>query len=72
MTYEALSRYTLPFFTLYSTISYEKTNRLLHTSLLKIWDFFHECEKRRRISHTSGRNPRSSIETSVRTYFFGF
>jgi hypothetical protein len=35
---------------------------------------FHEWSvaervKRRRISHTSGRNPRSSIETSVRTYF---
>jgi hypothetical protein len=23
----------------------EKTNRFLHESLLKIWDFFHECEK---------------------------
>ena len=49
-----------------------KNNRFLHESLLKIWDFFHECEKRRRISHTSGRNPRSSIETSVRTYSFRF
>jgi hypothetical protein len=47
-------------------------NRFLHKSLLKIWDLFHGCEKRRRISHTSGRNPRSSIETSVRTYFFHF
>jgi hypothetical protein len=38
---------------------------------------FHEWSvaervKRRRISHTIGRNPRSSIETSVRTYFFRF
>ena len=47
-------------------------SKFLHESLLKIWDFFHECEKRRRISHKSGRNSRSSIETSVRTYFFRF
>ena len=36
-------------------------NRFLHESLLKIWDFFHECEKRRRISHTSGKNSKSKI-----------
>ena len=63
-----------------------ETNRFLHESLLRIWDFFHECEKfrlftsgalaerveRRWISLTSGRNPRSSIRTSARTCFFCF
>ena len=60
-------------------------NRFLHESLLKIWDFVHECEKfvfsrversgtsgRRWISLTSGRNPRSSIRTSAGTCFFRF
>ena len=36
-----------------------KINRFSHESLLKIWDFFHKCEKFRLF--TSGRNPRSSI-----------
>jgi hypothetical protein len=47
--------------------------------LPRVWEIlsFHEWSvaewvKRRRISHTSGRNPRSSIETSVRTYSFRF
>ena len=28
-----------------SSITLGKNNRFLHGSLLKIWDFFHECEK---------------------------
>jgi hypothetical protein len=29
----------------------KKINRFLHESLLKIWDFFHECEKTLNFSH---------------------
>ena len=33
------------FFSIFSLTIKDKTNRFLHESLLKIWDFFHECEK---------------------------
>ena len=33
-----------------------KTNRFLHESLLKIWDFFHECEKFRLFTSGAQRN----------------
>ena len=55
-------------------LSWNGRNRYLHLSLLKIWDFFHSWEIQRLstrfatlhsckdgISHTRGRNPRSSI-----------
>ena len=93
-----------------STCFVFKLKRKKHSSLLKIWDFFHSWEKfsvfplvplrstrektefltlveeiqrlstrsatlhswKDGISHTRGRNPRSSIGTRVRTYLSNF
>jgi hypothetical protein len=62
---------------------YKNINRFLHTSILKITDIFHECEKFRlfpiglqqnkgkrwRISHTSERYPDLYFRQYIR-YFF--
>jgi hypothetical protein len=74
----------LIFSTMISTLYHGKNTCIIKVIedlgfLPRVWEIlsFHEWSvaewvKRRRISHTSGRNPRSSIETSVRTYSFRF
>jgi hypothetical protein len=39
-----------------------KLNRFLHESLLKIWDFFHECEKFRLFTSGAQRNEWKNAE----------